>query len=533
MAAGCDAPATDPESSAGQVTTRRAVWAPIVYGRTVRADSWWRAVPSGIAHREWLGALVSAIVAGGEHLESPRFLLAHWADHWVVGVACMAAELAPELASDGSRPLYTFVGWAAPADAGSAPPQLVDFEAEFRKWAGPVYRHWVGRDWQQHPSKVREPHPSAAVPTHWPSNHEPAESVPALDELAAPEQALDETGALERVAESGAHRQVADEQGADESGAPEPIPDESGGAYRRAPDRPGVHRLAEPPDEPDTCGPPTDHAAEEPDGEQSGAEDSTDPKAARPTLTSRQSEIQIWPAADRERLWAAGLATERPFVLVVGWKGQAGIPHAAITHATADDVDAASTLPRAAGALAVAPPPPKPSAEPAAAERPASRERRIIIGSSRPTPWGGLRVPDWIPRPSIGGAKEPGVLVQLLLLDVDEVLVEHTEGGWRLPGTRLKDRESPRKASLRIASEMLQIALADVRPVAVDHVISRDDQYLAVTFLAELTEEQAMVRPTGDRHVALRRLSDPALPDPLARTARRVAEGDTDLQYDE
>ncbi len=156
------------------------VWAPVVYGRTVRADSWWRAAPSGLPYRGWLGDLVAVVVAGGEHLDRPRFLLARWNEHWVTGVACMAAELDTELASDGRRPLYTFVGWAAPADSAARPPALDQMEAHFREWAAPVYQEWVGLDWNQHASKVREPHASAAQAVLWPDPEPSAAELPGL-----------------------------------------------------------------------------------------------------------------------------------------------------------------------------------------------------------------------------------------------------------------------------------------------------------------------------------------------------------------
>jgi ADP-ribose pyrophosphatase YjhB (NUDIX family) len=151
-----------------EITMPDPLWAPIVYGRTNRADSWWRAVPPELPHRGWLGTLVSTIVASGDHLDRPRFLLARWNEYWVTGVACMAGEFDPELSSDGVRPLYTFVGWAAPFLSPARPPEFDELEKHFRDWAGPVYQEWVGRDWDQHPSKVRDAHATAAQVHPWP-----------------------------------------------------------------------------------------------------------------------------------------------------------------------------------------------------------------------------------------------------------------------------------------------------------------------------------------------------------------------------
>src|SRR6266851_2011254 len=94
-------------------------WAPVVYGRTRRADFWWRAVPAGLGHRGWLADVVPAAVAGGRLLERPRFLLSRSEDDRIlIGVACRAAELSEDMNSHERRPLYCFVGWVAPAARG-------------------------------------------------------------------------------------------------------------------------------------------------------------------------------------------------------------------------------------------------------------------------------------------------------------------------------------------------------------------------------------------------------------------------------
>jgi hypothetical protein len=144
-------------------------WAPIVYGRTLAADTWWRALPTELSRHGWLGDLVTALVAGGDQLDRPRFLLARVDQYRVVGVACMARELSLQYAADERRPLYTFVGWTTQL-SDAVPPALADLEAHYPQWAAPLYQEWVGRDWTTHQSLAREPHPTDPASPPWPAS---------------------------------------------------------------------------------------------------------------------------------------------------------------------------------------------------------------------------------------------------------------------------------------------------------------------------------------------------------------------------
>src|SRR4051812_25107855 len=93
-------------------------WAPIVFGRTARADLWWRAVPPDPTVRGWAEKVISDAVGGGRIVaDGPRFLLACVDDHWLVGVASWASEFNSELVVDDRRPSSAFVGWMAQAPA--------------------------------------------------------------------------------------------------------------------------------------------------------------------------------------------------------------------------------------------------------------------------------------------------------------------------------------------------------------------------------------------------------------------------------
>ncbi|GHJ47134.1 hypothetical protein Cs7R123_44760 [Catellatospora sp. TT07R-123] len=142
-------------------------WAPVVFGRTRNADVWWRAVPAGVSHRDWLTTAVGAVVDGGHHLDRPRFLISRdSAGNMLVGVACRAAQLHPEMNSHENRPLHTFVGWVAPASTPD-PPTLAELREHWQEWAGPVYTHWVGGDWDKHLSQLRDPHITAPEHAPW------------------------------------------------------------------------------------------------------------------------------------------------------------------------------------------------------------------------------------------------------------------------------------------------------------------------------------------------------------------------------
>lgn len=146
-----------------------AVWAPIVYGRTRRVDSWWRTLPAGL-DRDFANDVVRAATAGGRALErGPRLVLAQARRARIVGGVCLASELSDTMHRDEiNRPLYCFVGWAAleretPPDV----PSIDELTQGFADWARPVYEHWMGLDWDLHESQVTGPHTSEPQPPPW------------------------------------------------------------------------------------------------------------------------------------------------------------------------------------------------------------------------------------------------------------------------------------------------------------------------------------------------------------------------------
>ncbi|MUN39524.1 hypothetical protein [Actinomadura litoris] len=156
-----------------EARTGRPGWAPVVYGRTRHADTWWRALPEGIDQRGWLEGVVRAAVAGGAGLHgAPRFVLARSGAHRLVGVACQAADLSDTMHSDGAREMYCFVGWVAsggpsgPPPPGPAWPQLRD---SYRSWAGAVYERWMDPVWTAPLSELRWPRRSRPEPAPWPA----------------------------------------------------------------------------------------------------------------------------------------------------------------------------------------------------------------------------------------------------------------------------------------------------------------------------------------------------------------------------
>jgi len=138
------------------VTTLR-VWQPVLYGRTRSVDRWWRVRPHQIDAR-WLDAVVTAGVAGGNELSGgPRFVLARRGPVLLVGAAARAAVLSETMNSDGSRPLYCFVGWLT-GHPGATAPELDVLEASWASWAREVYEAWMPLDWDRHPSDLSEAH---------------------------------------------------------------------------------------------------------------------------------------------------------------------------------------------------------------------------------------------------------------------------------------------------------------------------------------------------------------------------------------
>jgi hypothetical protein len=155
-------------------------WQAVLYGRTRRADRWWRVRPHDI-DVSWLNALVLAGTGGGEGLaEQPRFLLARHEQVVLVGVACRAALLSDTMNSDGSRPLYCFVGWLS-NDEGAPVPQLEALEEQWLPWATGVYEAWMPLDWDKHPTDLADAHEPPLESPPWPAES----TVPAPADLAS------------------------------------------------------------------------------------------------------------------------------------------------------------------------------------------------------------------------------------------------------------------------------------------------------------------------------------------------------------
>lgn len=396
-------------------------WSPIVYGRTIRADSWWRATPDGLPHQDWLGMLVSAVVSGGDRLDRPRFLLARLNAYWVTGVACMAAEISSTFTSDAHRPLYTFVGWVAPSDVGNMPPALADLRGGYREWAGPLYQKWVGLDWEEHASKVREPHATLPMTQPWPQ------------------------------------------------------PDQ----------------------------------AEQPD--QAGEE---------MQLSVRPGEIGLWPAADEDLLWQAGLRSQSAFVLAVGWAGVHYVPRYTVTHATVDGLTEPEFVPAESGGLALTPGP-----DEAINQREPSLERPYLTIDEKTQASSEsfvARMKDRV----LGGEELAYVAIRIRILIVtsdNQVLVEVSDKGAVLPHGMVRRRELPSTACKRVARELLGLELVQATPISVTYYAQRN--LLSITASCWLTTSRAQIRAQQGVTLELRSLDDPSLPDPIKTALERLEAG--------
>jgi hypothetical protein len=134
----------------------------VVYGRTQRSDTWWRALPEG--RTDELRDIVRGATADGTGLDGrPRFALAHGRGGTrLVGVACRLADLGTAMAEDEhGRPLHGFVGWL-----GDGPiPRYDMLLARYRRWALATYEACVGPVWDDtNPEPVR----GAIVAAPWP-----------------------------------------------------------------------------------------------------------------------------------------------------------------------------------------------------------------------------------------------------------------------------------------------------------------------------------------------------------------------------
>ncbi len=141
-------------------------WQAVLYGRTLRADRWWRVRPQEV-DRIWLDAVVTASTGGGHQLSGgPRYVLARQGRVTLVGGSARADLLSDTMNSDGSRPLYCFVGWLSRTPRPSVP-TLVEFEHSWIPWAEEVYESWMTIDWQRHPSDLKEAHEPPQLAAPW------------------------------------------------------------------------------------------------------------------------------------------------------------------------------------------------------------------------------------------------------------------------------------------------------------------------------------------------------------------------------
>ncbi|MBX6383102.1 MAG: hypothetical protein IRZ07_09035, partial [Microbispora sp.] len=282
------------------------MWTPVVYGRTHRADKWWRALPVGIMPNGWIADVVNVAVAGGHGLRRPdvvgastdetsrpegsrvegRYLLARRADRGdgvnrangvLVGVACYARALSKEMHTDeASRELYCFVGWWGTPETPTDIPSLAALTENCARWAGDVYQMYFEHVWKQHQALVRIQE-SAPMIAPW-----------ARDDSEA-------GGAVE---------------------IPAPAPEAT------ATPRPllGVGPAG---------------------------------------LTPQRDKVLLYPASHSERLWDEGRRTTTPFTLVTGWVASARAPLKPVTHLCAADVREPRAVPASVGVQ-----PPPPSTEP-------------------------------------------------------------------------------------------------------------------------------------------------------------------------
>ncbi|MFE6871510.1 hypothetical protein ACFVFS_33785 [Kitasatospora sp. NPDC057692] len=147
-------------------------WSAVVYGRTLRVDQWWRALPAGVDRQGPVGDAVRAAVAGGSRLEyGPRFLLHRDGRGVLVGAACELGLISREMVQDRfGRPLYGFVGWyrSAAAGPGGRLPGLGELAEHLVGWAGPVYTEWIAPTWEAVGREEAEPRTTRPVAAPWP-----------------------------------------------------------------------------------------------------------------------------------------------------------------------------------------------------------------------------------------------------------------------------------------------------------------------------------------------------------------------------
>jgi hypothetical protein len=152
-------------------------WQLILYGRTLRADRWWRVRPRSAA-LDWLNDVVTTTTSGGEGLEPrPRYVLAQRHGLTLVGGSGRASLLSETMNSDGSRPLYTFVGWLS-REVHAGIPTLQAMEMHWANWATEEYNAWMPLDWERHQSDLRDAHEPPLRSAPWTREQEIDPAVP-------------------------------------------------------------------------------------------------------------------------------------------------------------------------------------------------------------------------------------------------------------------------------------------------------------------------------------------------------------------
>lgn len=132
-------------------------WAPVVYGRTLKVDNWWRVIPAGWETSGPMFQALSTFVLSStrdpyEFRRQPRWVLFQDTDCRVFGIACQARQISQEMTVAGNRDLYTFTGYAArrtPQGAYPVVPQLATLRGREREVFGPVYRRELAWDWER------------------------------------------------------------------------------------------------------------------------------------------------------------------------------------------------------------------------------------------------------------------------------------------------------------------------------------------------------------------------------------------------
>ncbi|MFB6892481.1 hypothetical protein ACFCX4_24580, partial [Kitasatospora sp. NPDC056327] len=166
------APASASAPVPGAAADPAAGWSAVVYGRTLRVDQWWRALPAGVDRQGPVGDAVRAAVSGGNRLEDgPRPLLHRDVHGVLVGAACDLGLISRTMVQDRfGRPLYGFVGWYRAASAGPAGriPGLAELTGHLAAWAGPVYAEWTALTWEAVGREEAEPRATRPVAAPWP-----------------------------------------------------------------------------------------------------------------------------------------------------------------------------------------------------------------------------------------------------------------------------------------------------------------------------------------------------------------------------